>query len=244
MKPLWSQIILNGLTILLFGIGYFSFRSKELYSGPHFIRLYYPLAVVLALIIFCLLNLLVFKNGQFFALSATGGAILFTVILTLICHHLYSSILNDYYRSTPAGNLLQLGEYSKHKGNYFTLYQSLRKRGIYARTLSTGYASGAEGQNTLSQDNTRFENVLYLVNGETYVIYDWSSYEVQALLSGEEVYRQSMDYLRTQVSTDAAKLQGEASTYWLKARNIILSIGPVNYSVKLFPKEGKIYFKE
>lgn len=240
MKPLWVQIILNVLAILLFGIGYFTFRSKELYSGPHFIRLYYPLAVVLGLVIFCLLNMVLFKNGRIPALAAAGSAILFTVIVTLLCSRFYGSILNDYYRSTPAHNLLQLGDYGKLKGNYITLYKSLRTKGILPRTLSTGNASGAEGQDTLSQDSVQFEDVLYLVNGETYLIYNWSRQEVQALLPGEEVYRQSLDYLEGQASTGAAKLQGEAGSYWLKARNIIITYGQDSYSVKLYPEDGKI----
>ncbi|NQX46016.1 hypothetical protein HQN87_11800 [Paenibacillus tritici] len=188
--------------------------------------------------------MVLFKNGRVSGLAAAGGSILFTIMLTMLCNHLYGSILNDYYRSTPAHNLLQLGEYSKLKGNYITLFKSLRTQGIRPRTLSTGYASGAEKYDTLSQDSAQFKDVLYLVNGETYLIYNWTLHETEALLPGEEVYHQGLHYLKNQSSQRASELQGEADSYWLKARNIIISYGQDDYSVKLYPKGGKIIFRE
>lgn len=131
------------------------------------------------------------------------------ISLTLFIHSHYGYIFQHYYQKFPYSNLLSIQEYSNEKGNYLTVRDRVKDKGISVDIIS-------EGNTDLGDSNIRetpFTKMIYLINSQQYIIFDWNQKEITAFINKEELQQIAEEQLNT---TNLTIIQYEGSFIGVK----------------------------
>ncbi|MGC7872233.1 hypothetical protein ACPUYX_11975 [Desulfosporosinus sp. SYSU MS00001] len=236
------KILLNVLIILFFTFVYFTLMSFDLFPtvAQFFPSIYYPLGIVLSTVIISLFNKAILKSGNFFTTSSSFIGIAFLILFSWTINSLFGSILFDYYRHSPVHNLLKINQYIKQKGNYGTIYKSLLKNGVFAYSIDSGYPTSFKKNKIIAENRNNYTEVIYQINYDSYIIYDWTNNSVVCTKSRNDVINDSIEYLNTNYNAEIKKdasLKTKAT-----ALNVIIKYYAKTYLLNIFPSNNRISF--
>lgn len=230
----FKTLFYNFIFIFSFTLIYIIFLSYENYKlKPEILPIYYPLGIICIIVIISLTNKWIFK------LNVTPGIIIIflSVILFFLIDFLvyftFGDIIAHYYNNTSKTNLIGIVQYGKEKGNIVTIKKALLKNGITPLNIIEGNDKKFDINNAIRISLTEYEEVIYLVNNNTYIIFNWINNEV-TLISPKEKIKCDIEL---KVSNN------KVEQIWLQSRMItVKTLGEYSKNYYLIPENSQIKF--
>lgn len=242
MNDMVGKVVTNIIVILLFSGLYYVFASKNLFPDyVQFIKIYYPLGIIIISLIVFSLNKWFLKSNSMFTVIFVLLGITFLILSSSVISSRFKSILQDYYAHTHTSNLLGMNNYKHTKGNYISVYQALNKKGLQVHTLAAGNDSSFAQNSPKSDNRDNYKEVIYLVNEDHYIIYNWSNHTIEKIAAVDAVVDQCIKFL----SMNQTEIHKESITQTIirpEKITLLLAEGDFHF-LSLYPKNQEILFK-
>lgn len=220
------------ITYSLFNVIYFMLFSKELYTGGHIIKIYYPLGILLGVMLTLFFKVKTKKRDirQLIIGFIFGMVVLIFIPITMDWG--YGSIIASFYRDGYQ-NLFQMPEYIQQEDNLVTIHLEKLKEGVFAHSMQAGYE-------VLSDDN--IIQRIYFINEKEYIIFDWSTKEIINRKKVSEIEQLAHEYLKNDHEINK-EYYGEILKYRMDEYGVFFWCEKHDFHLTLYTKEGDFYFK-
>lgn len=120
------------------------------------------------------------------------------IFINYVSCHFSNNILVDYFDKGYT-NLVSFNKYTKEKGNNYSITKALIKKGIYPIYTQKGFddtwVEAINNYDPLSKtqkaiDYSKYTEVVYLVNDETYICYNWNTLEITDMIDKDVLLNQ------------------------------------------------------
>jgi len=225
------RVAINCILLLIIIPLWFVLASKHLYT-PQMIPLYYPGGIVLVAIAMFMLNKFAYRASfPLIMVGIAAGILLFVAVSRPIAANpLYRDVLGHYYSRYPASTLLQFPAYMKTDRNYISVIQALEKSDIRIKTIEAGTG---DGMPAAPSDQARLpKQMAYLINGDTYAIYDWSEHLLVRTVSAASMLEQARKRLEENEQVVSESIQA----YFL----LFKTKSGMTYSFDIYAEDGEL----
>ncbi|HHX60629.1 MAG TPA: hypothetical protein GX707_07940 [Epulopiscium sp.] len=211
---------------------YFMLFSKELYTGGHIIKLYYPLAILLGIIITWFLKVKIIKDDiRQLILGFTFG-ITFLILIYITMDGLYGSIISDFYMGGYQ-NLFQIPEYMQQEDNLVTIHLAKLKEGVFAHNIQTGHQVMA---------NNYIIQRIYFINEKEYIIFDWDKREIINRKTVSEIEQLAHEFIINAEEINKEYF-GEIIKYRVDGDGVFFWCKKHDFHLTLYTRDGAFYFR-
>lgn len=177
MSDIALRVLINLAVLLIIMVVWFVLGSRDLYT-QQIVPLYYPVGFLLIAAALFVFNRWGFKASMPEAMAATAASLVIFAAFSkpLADNTLYRDVMKHYYVRFQADTLMRFPEYTRSEHNYFTVVRALDKAGVRVFSIEGGIGEGS-GPEQVDRDRTASQ-IVYLINGDTYAIFDWNERRV------------------------------------------------------------------
>ena len=211
---------------------YFMLFSKEIYTGGHIIELFYPLGILLGVIVTYFLKMKIIKGDiRQLILGFTFGMALL-ILIPLAMDGVYGSIMSDLYMGGYQ-NLFQIPEYMQQEDNLVTIHLEKLQEGVFAHNIQAGYKV-MSGDHIIQR--------IYFINEKEYIIFDWNKKEIINRNKVSEIERLAHEYIMDDQEINK-EYYGEILKYRMDGYGVFFWCEKNNFRLTLYTEEGEFYFE-
>ncbi|NGZ77267.1 hypothetical protein [Saccharibacillus alkalitolerans] len=201
-----GRIAINAAALLIVTAIWFVLGSRDLYARQ-IVPLYYAGGVLLIAAVLFVLNRWGMKASLPFTLASIGLALVLFIAISrpVAANPLYRDVLGHYYERFQADTLLRFPAYMRAEHNYVTVIRALEDAGVRANTIEGGIGEGS-GPEQVDGDRTKAQ-VVYLINGDTYAIFDWKDRRVLGVRPAASLLEEAEAELKADQAVDSRHLK-------------------------------------
>lgn len=212
---------------------YFMLFSKELYTGGHIIELYYPLGILVGIIVTVFLKRkLKINDIKRLVTGFTFGTSLL-IIMPLALDVAYGSIMSDFYMGGYQ-NLFQIAEYVQQEDNLVIIHLKKLQEGVFAHNIQNG--------RTVMSDNRVIQGT-YFINEKEYIIFDWDKREIINRKTADEIGQLAHEYIINKQDFNQ-EYYGDILKYEMNGYGVFFWCEQNNFSLELHIKDNDYYFED
>lgn len=228
MKHYAISMIIYSLCYIM----YFMLFSKELYTGGHIIKLYYPLGILIGIIIVFFLKAKIIEGDIRQLIIGFTNGMAFLILMPITMSGLYGSIISDFYLGGYQ-NLFQMAEYIQQEDNLVTIHLEKLKEGVFAHSIESGYK-------VLLGDI--ITQRIYFINEKEYIIFDWNKREIINRKTISEIEQLAYESIMNDQEINKEYF-GTILGHRMDGYGVSYRCEKNDFNLKLYTKKGGFYFK-